>query len=166
MALAVKLQQPLKLVGVQMEVDAIDPGAFQARLVKRDFDVAFNGTRAEPSIAGLRPAWSVAGANDPIGRNFGNYRNAAFDAHLDSAIAARDVPTARAHARQAYTAIVSDVPAVWMYEPRTAQFVHKRIRKAHVAPTAWWRGLSDWSIPENERIARDRIGLKVASRDR
>jgi len=56
------------------------------------------------------------------------------------------------------------MPAVWIYEPRTAQFTHKRIRTAHVAPTAWWRGLADWSIPEAERLPRDRIGLKMAAR--
>jgi peptide/nickel transport system substrate-binding protein len=164
MALATKLEDALRKMGVQLEIDAIDPGMFNARLNKRDFDVAFNGLRAEPGIAGLRARWSVAGANDPIGLNYSSYRNPTFDAHLDSAVAARDVPNARAHAKQAYIAIIGDVPAVWMYEPRTAQFVHKRIHTAHVAPTAWWRGLADWSIPPAERIPRDRIGLKVASR--
>ena len=72
--------------------------------------------------------------------------------------------TARAHARQAFSLIIADVPAIWVYEPKTAQFTHKRIRTAHVAPTAWWRGIADWSIPEAERIPRDRVGLRVASR--
>lgn len=166
MALATRLQDVLRGVGVQVEIDPIDANLFNARLNKRDFDVAFNGLHVEPGITGLRARWSVAGANDPLGLNYGNYRNPTFDAHLDSAVAARDVGTARAHARQAYTAIIGDVPAVWMYEPRTAQFVHKRIRTAHIAPTAWWRGLADWSIPPAERIPRDRTGLRVASRTR
>jgi peptide/nickel transport system substrate-binding protein len=163
MALATRLQAALQAVGVQLDIDPVDASLFNARLNNRDFDMAFNGLHAEPGISGLRARWSVAGANDPAGLNYGNYRNPTFDTHLDSAIAARDVGTARAHAKQAFTAIINDVPAVWMYEPRTAQFVHKRIRTAHVAPTAWWRGLADWSIPPSERIPRDQIGLKVAS---
>jgi ABC-type transport system substrate-binding protein len=163
MALATRLQAALQAVGVQLDIDAVDAGLFGARLNKRDFDVAFNGLHAEPGISGLRARWTVAGADDPVGLNYGNYRNPTFDTHLDSAVAARDVGTARAHAKQAFTTIINDVPAVWMYEPRTAQFVHKRIRTAHVAPTAWWRGLADWSIPPGERIPRDQIGLKVAS---
>lgn len=163
MALATKLQAALSEVGVKLDIDAIDASIYTARLTKRDFDASFNGVHTEPSIAGLRAWWSVASANDPVGQNAGNYRNATFDAHVDSALAARDAGAARVHAKEAYTAIIGDIPAVWMYEPRTAQFVHKRIRTAHVAPTAWWRGLSDWSIPPDERITRDQIGLKVAS---
>jgi hypothetical protein len=36
--------------------------------------------------------------------------------------------TARAHARQAFSLIIADMPAIWVYEPKTAQFTHKRIR--------------------------------------
>jgi peptide/nickel transport system substrate-binding protein len=166
MALATKLQAIWGALGVKMIIDPIDAGIYTTRLNKRDFDVSFNGVHPDASISGLRAYWSSASANDPVGQNAGNYRNATFDAHLDSALAARDAGTARIHAKQAYTAIIGDVPAVWMYEPRTAQFVHKRIHTAHVAPTAWWRGLADWSIPAGERIPRDQIGLKVASSSR
>ena len=164
MAMAVRVQAALLRLGVQVDIDAVDGAAFTDRVKHRDFDVAFNATHAEPSIAGLKAYWSVAGANDPTGRNSGNYRNPMFDAQLDSAIGARDMATARAHARQAFSLIIADMPAIWVYEPKTAQFTHKRIRTAHVAPTAWWRGIADWSIPEAERIPRDRVGLRVASR--
>ena len=164
MAMAVRLQESLRRMGVQLDLDVMDAAAFTARVARRDYDAAFNGTRAEASIAGLKAYWTVAGADDPAGRNSANYRNPKFDAHLDSAIGARDITTARAHASQAYSVIIADMPAVWIYEPRTAQFTHKRIRTAHVAPTAWWRGLADWSIPEAERLPRDRIGLKMAAR--
>ena len=54
---------------------------------------------------------------------------------------------------------------MWIYEPRTATLIHKRIRTAHGVPTAWWAGIADWHIPPAERIPRDNVGLsKVASR--
>jgi|RhiMetdeSRZDD1v2_1073273.scaffolds.fasta_scaffold07837_5 peptide/nickel transport system substrate-binding protein len=164
MAMVVRVQEAYRAAGVQVDIDAIDPPTFMARLNKRDFDVAFNGTRAELSVSGLRPYWNVAGARDPRGHNYGTYENPAFDAHLDSALTSADIATARAHASKAFATIVADAPAVWMYETRTASVTHKRFRTAHVVPTAWWLGIGDWFIPPDERLPRDRVGLRVASR--
>ena len=147
-----------------MEIDGIDPGTFMNRLRTHDFDVAFNGTRAELSVSGLRPYWSVAGARERGGQNHGGYENPAFDAQLDSALASPEIAEARAHASKAFTTIVADAPAVWIYETRTASVIHKRFHTAHIIPTAWWAGISEWYIPPAERLPRDRIGLKVAAR--
>ncbi len=164
MAMAVRIQEVFKNAGVDVELEPIDPGTFMARLDKRDFDVAFNGTHAELSVSGLRPSWSVAEARAPGGQNHSGYENPAFDSHLDSALTSSDLATARAHASKAFATIVADAPAVWIYETRTASVVHKRFRTAHVIPTAWWAGIGDWYIPPAERIPRDKIGLRVAAR--
>ena len=81
------------------------------------------------SVSGLRAYWTVAAREDPpAARTSGTIENPAFDAQLDSALAARDLAAARAarEARRSST-IVADVPAVWLYETRTATVVHKRI---------------------------------------
>jgi peptide/nickel transport system substrate-binding protein len=164
MAMIVAIQESLRKLGVDLTVDAVDGNTFVARLGARDFDVAFDGRHVELSVSGLRAYWTVASSRDANGLNFGNYENPQFDAHLDSALAARDLATARPHAKQAFETIVADVPAVWIYETRTATLMHKRIRPAHIVPTAWWAGIADWSIPPAERLPRDRVGLRVASR--
>ena len=163
MAMIVAIQESLRKLGVDVVVDAVDGNAFVSRLAARDFDVAFDGRHVELSVSGLR-YWTVASARDANGLNFGNYENPRFDAHLDSALAARDLAAARPHAKQAFETIVADVPAVWIYETRTATLMHKRIRPAHIVPTAWWAGIADWSIPPDERLPRDRVGLRVAAR--
>jgi peptide/nickel transport system substrate-binding protein len=164
MAMITKIHEALRRQGIGMDIDAVDGNAFMSRVRARDFDVAFDGRRADLSISGLRAYWTVASAKDAAGQNFGNYENPKFDAHLDSALAARDVPNARAHAREAFSTIVADAPAIWVYEVRTATMFHKRIRTMHAVPTAWWAGIADWYIPANERIERDQVGLRVASR--
>ena len=164
MAMIVRIQEAFRRMGVAVDVDAIDGNTFMSRLRARDFDVAFDGRTADLSISGLRAHWTVASATDPAGQNVGNYENPVFDMHLDSALAARDVSHARTHAHEAFTTIVNDAPAIWLYEVRNATMYHKRLRPAHLVPTAWWSGLSDWHIPADERIDRDRVGLKVASR--
>ena len=164
MAMIVVIQESLRKLGVEVVVDAVDGNTFLARLAARNFDVVFHGMHVDPTVAGLRASWTVASARDANGLNFGNYENPRFDAHLDSALAARDLASARPHAKQAYETIVADAPAVWLYETRTAMLMHKRIRPAHLVSTAWWAGLADWSIPPGERLPRDKVGLRVASR--
>jgi peptide/nickel transport system substrate-binding protein len=164
MAMIVRIQEAYRKQGVALEVDEVDGNTFVSRLLARDFDVAFDGRHVDLSISGLRAYWTVASARDAAGQNAGNYENPLFDAHLDSALAAADAANARAHARQAFATIVADAPAIWIYEVRTATLMHRRIRTAHIVPTAWWAGLADWYIPASERIDRDRVGLKVASR--
>ena len=165
MTMIVAIQESLRKLGVEVVVDAVDGNTFTARLVARDFDVVFDGRRIEsPGVSGLRAFWTVASARDANGLNFGNYENPRFDAHLDSALAARDLASARPHAKQAFETLVADVPAVWLYETRTATLMHKRIRPVHIVSTAWWAGIADWSIPPAERLPRDRVGLRVAAR--
>ena len=164
MTMIVVIQESLRKLGVEVTVDAVDGNTFVGRLGARDFDVVFHGMHVEPSVSGLRASWTVASARAANGLNFGNYENPRFDAHLDSALAARDLASARPHAKQAFETIVADAPAVWMYETRTATLMHKRIRPAHIVSTAWWAGLADWSIPPAERLPRDKVGLRVASR--
>jgi peptide/nickel transport system substrate-binding protein len=164
MAMIVRLQEAYRPLGVDIVVETIDPGAFMGRLAKRDYDVAFDGTHAEPSVSGLRPYWTIGGARNSGGQNSGTYENPVFDAQLDSALNAADIRVARAHSSKAFATIIADAPGVWLYETRTAPVIHKRFRTAHIVPMAWWLGIADWSIPPAERLPRDRIGLKVASR--
>ena len=164
MTMIVVIQESLRKLGVEVTVDAVDGNTFVGRLGARDFDVVFHGMHVEPSVSGLRASWTVASARAANGLNFGNYENPRFDAHLDSALAARDLASARPHAKQAFETIVADAPAVWIYETRTATLMHKRIRPAHIVSTAWWAGLADWSIPPAERLPRDKVGLRAASR--
>lgn len=164
MKMIVRMQEAYRAFGVQLEINPIDPGTFLARIQKRDFDAAFNGTHADVSIAGLKPNWTVAAARNASLQNYGNYENSLFDSHLDTALASTDMAAARAHASKAFATIVADAPAVWMYEMRSAPVVHKRFRTAHVIPSAWWLGIADWTIPPAERLPRDRAGLKVAAR--
>jgi peptide/nickel transport system substrate-binding protein len=56
----------------------------------------------------------------------------------------------------AYQMIIDDAPAIWFAEPKRIMAVHRRLRPTGVRPDAWWANLADWSIPANERIARDR----------
>jgi hypothetical protein len=57
--------------------------------------------------------------------------------------------------------MVDDVPGVWLYDVVTVAGVHKRIRTEMKRPDGWFMDLAEWWIPDNERTARDRIGLRT-----
>jgi hypothetical protein len=51
-----------------------------------------------------------------------------------------------------------------MYELPGLAGAHRRIRITGMRPDAWWADLANWSIPPDERIERDRIGLRSVAR--
>jgi peptide/nickel transport system substrate-binding protein len=155
-AMATSIQEQLRLVGVKMNIDLLDFPGFISRETNRNFDAVLGGWHVDPSPGGIRQTWGSGGAQ-ANGSNYGSYRNAAFDAHVDSALAASTLEARRAQFTRAYQIIVDDAPAIWLAEPMRVMAVHKRIRTVGLRPDAWWANLAEWSIPADRRIARDRI---------
>lgn len=157
MRFAALVQDQLARVGARVTIDALEFGAYHARLQAHDFDAAINVWVNDPSPSGERQTWSTAGEHG--GLNWGSYSNPVFDAALDSALGAMAPGAARAHFHSAFQTITDDAPAVWLYEPQQIAGVHRRIRLAPFRADAWWAHLADWSIPADAWIERDRIGL-------
>ena len=161
---ATLIQEQLRAVGAKVAIEQLDFGAFSERLARGTFDAAVHVWQVDPSPGTVRQMWGGAAVRAKKGMNFGSYANAAFDAQVDSATGAFDPSTARAHYRRAYETIVADAPAVWLYEAQPVAGVHRRVRITGMRADAWWAGIADWSIPADERIDRDRIGLRTAAR--
>jgi peptide/nickel transport system substrate-binding protein len=162
MRMAVLLQEQLKQAGAQVNLEQMEINAFMTRLTQRDFDAAMGAFIWDPSPGVVRQVWSGDAARAKGGANYGHYVNASFDAAVDSAIIEEDPARSKAHYRRAYEVILADAPAVWLYELRQIAAAHKRIQLAGVRADAWWAGIAGWSIPADQRIARDRIGLRAA----
>jgi hypothetical protein len=70
----------------------------------------------------------------------------------------------RGYMRHAFQIQVADAPAVWLYDVPTVAGIHRRIHNEPMRPDGWSVHLADWTIPPNERIDRDRVGLGTAAR--
>ena len=158
MSYAILIQDQLKRVGVQVRIDAMEGAKFGQQLEGRNFDAMLNSGSTDPSPSGAAQYWGSEGAK-PGGSNFVSYVSPAFDALLDSALAAWDPAVARRYAVRAYQTVADDAPAAWLYDAAGVGAIHRRIRTTHLRPDEWWAHLEDWSIPPAERIDRDRIGL-------
>lgn len=163
MKYAVLLQEQLKGVGAQVELEQVDFPTFLARQNARDFDALMAGVATDPNPGGAKQWWHSSSIGQG-GNNYVSYRNPQFDAQLDSAIASYSPSQARQHMSRAWRQLVADAPGIWLYDVLTMAGAHRRIRPEGLRPDGWWANLPDWHIPEGERIDRDRAGLGAGTR--
>lgn len=161
---AVLIQEQLKGVGADVTIDQLEFNALLAKLGARDFDAVLNSWHPDPTPSSIRQTWTTEASRAKDGSNFGSYESPTFDARIDSAIASHDAGAARALYQRAYQTFVDDVPAIMLYEPNLVAGASKRIRLVNLRPDAWWAGVPQWSIPADQRIDRDRLGLRPAAR--
>ena len=159
---AVLIQSALRKVGIQVDIQIVDPRAVMyPKMDAGDFDAVINAFNPDPSITGTEQNWGSA-AFPPSGQNYMRYSNRAVDGLLDSAVKTFDPAKAKQYASRAYRDIVADAPAVWLYDYVLVNAVNRRINYAPFRPDGWWVNLPDWTIPPDKRIERDRIGLAPA----
>jgi peptide/nickel transport system substrate-binding protein len=141
--IAQTVQEQWRLAGVTVTVTAVDFPVFQQRLGTGKFDSYIGAWLDEPSPRGLGDQWTSAG----IGvLNYGGYKSATFDQLFAAAIAATDVPTARAAWRLAFDSLNADAPALFLYAPVNVAAVSRRIEGFEVDPYSWLSGLPGWTL--------------------
>ena len=160
---AVLLQEAFRQVGVRTTVDLLEYTTVGARLDKKDFETTLGVWQTDPSPGGIRQTWGTEGSRAQDGSNMGSYENRTFDALVDSALMQTDAAKEREYFRRAFQIILDDAPAMFLYEPRIMAGAHKRIMPATMRADGWWSHLAEWTIPADQRIDRDRIGLRAAA---
>jgi len=158
---SILLQEAFRQVGAKVNLETLEYTTVGARLDARNFETTLGLWQTDPSPGGIRQTWGIAGSRARDGSNTGSYENPVFDALADSALMQMDPAKEKAYFRKAYEVILNDAPAIFLYEPKLTAGSHKRLRQTGMRADAWWAGLADWWIPANERIDRDRIGLRA-----
>lgn len=153
--MAVLIQEQLRQAGVKVDVEQVDFPVFLERMRSRTFDMVIGAWQAQASPGSVRQSWGSAGSRARDGSNYGSYESPLFDAYVDSALAAFDIPSRRALFTKAYQVIIQDAPAIWLAEPIPTLGYHSRLQLAALRPDAWWARLGEWWIPDDKRIPRD-----------
>lgn len=155
--LAVLLQEQLRQVGAQVDVEQLEFPVVVERERRRAFDAAIGQWNTQPSPGGVRGSWGSAGSRASSGTNYSSYQNPVFDAYIDSALTAFDVAKAKAYFTNAYETIIQDAPAIWLAEPVPTVGYHSRLQLAPLRSDAWWAHIPEWWIPPDKRIPRDNV---------
>jgi len=161
-AYSVLIQEQLRRVGAQADLQQLQGNVVFDRMAKRKFDAMLIGQSTDPSPSGYKQQWGTAGV-PPNGQNWLSYRNPTFDALLDSALTTSNASRMQSFMRRAFQIQIADAPAVWLYDVPTIAGIQRRIHAAPMRPDGWSIHLADFAIPPNERIARDNVGLGNAN---
>lgn len=159
---AVLIQEQLRKIGAQVDVDLTDGKTAMERVQAGNFDAVLWGFNPDPSPSATKQNWGTAGIG-ASGQNVLRYSNPKVDALLDSSTSAFDAAKMKSYSARAFQTIIDDVPAVFLYDQTFTYAVNRRITVAPMRVDEWWANLADWSIPVDKRIDRDRIGLRSAT---
>jgi peptide/nickel transport system substrate-binding protein len=155
---AVLLQEQFRRLGVQADIENLDPQTFDAHSRAGDFDLLLWSWGTDPAINGFAQTWGTSAIGDQ-GQNVQRYSNRKVDALLDSASAAFDPDEADALARRAFQTIADDAPAIWLYDVVLIDAINRRINVGTTRADGWSVDMGTWSVDPAKRIDRDRIGL-------
>ncbi len=158
--MAVLLQDQWRAVGAELVLQRLEVNALVERLEARRFDAVMNGWNLSPGLVGLRQVWTSLGL-DADGSNYAAYTSPVADANVDSTLLTFDPVVRDRTLQRAVQAIIDDAPAIWLVEDRFPAGVHARIDVGTLSPLGWWHGVAEWRIPADQRIDRDRIGLRT-----
>lgn len=154
LAAAVVLQAQLKCADIDVEIDQTELNTSIDDLENGTFDATLLDLKWDPSPASARQIWASASAA-PAGSNFGGYANREFDTLLDSAIDAESESRARALYRRAWSVLVNDAPAVWLYDLVNVGAVRRPIEPRGLRADGWWSDLAWWGVGADSAPASD-----------
>lgn len=158
MAYSILIQEQLRRLGIQVDLQQLQANTFGNKMFDRDFDTILIGQSTDPSPSGYKQQWSSNGV-PPAGQNWSGYRSALYDALLDSAVSTFNISKQHELMRKAFQVQIDDAPAVWLYDLTTIAGLHRRVHPRFMRSDGWAAHLADWTIPAQEQIDRDRIGL-------
>lgn len=149
------LQERFRVIGVQVEIDAVDPSVMQQRTTSGKYDAAMLSRQNDPSpSSGISQTWTRAGIG---GSNITRYSSPEFDRLVDRAISAPSRDQAKQFWRAAIETINADAPGIFLYAIGNMAGVHSRVDNVQIRPDSWAALLRTWRIPSDRRIDRDRV---------
>jgi ABC-type transport system substrate-binding protein len=155
------LQQAFARVGAADTIEPGDQKALTDRVMGHTFDAVIMNWTTTPSPSGVRQVWGSASFARGSPFNAGGWSNAAFDAHVDSALKAAAPDATRGHFGAAYQAAIDDAPAIWLYEPLLVVGKSRRLVTGPLPVDAWWMSVPSWRVTGPRRavtaadVARD-----------
>jgi peptide/nickel transport system substrate-binding protein len=137
--MALLVQEQLRRIGIQVEIQQLEFPIWQERRSAGDFDLDFSGVNQDASPSGLTQSWTCTGAN-----NVGGYCDRGVDSLMSEAIVGRGDPAGTWI--ETLRRIEEGAPAVFMYAPTFVYAVNRRYRAVTIKPHSGWITVRKWSV--------------------
>lgn len=150
-AMATRMQEAWRQLGIAAELDLVEPGTYMTRRGQGRYDLEFWQPLQDPTPSGLVQSWACSGIG---GSNVGHYCNPAVDSLL---AAGSRAPAAEAGRRwsQAVARIAEDMPAVFLYATVNGTAVHRRFTNVTIRPESAWSTVWQWRLRPGQALPRD-----------
>lgn len=136
--LSLLVQEQLRQLGIQIELQILEAPLWNERRTAGDFDIDFGAATQDPSPAGLTQSWSCSGASNVAG-----YCDREVDSLMQRAVLAQRDPSEFWVA--ALRQLEADAPATFLYAPTYVYAVNRRFRNVTISPQSPWLMLRKWS---------------------
>lgn len=143
--LLVLLQDQWSKLGVEVELEPLDPGAFAARARDKRYDALLWGFGNNPKV----DPTNIWGTDGPY--NWFAYSNPEADRLLEEARRSTDTEVAQARIRELQQVVYNDQPAVFLLWYDQALVVHARFRDTEHGPFNQLQHAERWWVPRRER---------------
>ncbi len=137
--MAALIQEQLRRIGVQIEIQQLEFPIYLERRLAGDFDVDFSAINQDPSPSGLTQSWTCTGGNNVAG-----YCNRGVDSLMEQAVRGRGDPGELWI--EALKQIEEDGAATFLYAPAFMYAVNRRFRGVTISPQSSWLTLRKWSV--------------------
>jgi peptide/nickel transport system substrate-binding protein len=137
--MALLIQEQLRRIGVQIEIQQMEFPIYLERRSAGDFDVDFSSSNQDPSPSGLTQAWTCTGGNNVAG-----YCDRGVDSLMEQAI--RGQGDSGERWIEALKQIEVDAAATFLYAPAFMYAVNRRFRGVTISPQSAWVTLRKWSV--------------------
>jgi len=138
--MALLVQEQLRQIGVQLELQQLEFPVWLERRQAGNFDIDFTATVQDPSPSGLTQAWTCTG-----GTNVAKYCNPRVDSLLEKAVLGPVQGDPGRPWVEVLRQIEADAPATFLYAPYFVYAVKRRFRNVTITPASAWQLLREWS---------------------
>ena len=145
--LALLVQEQLRQLKIQLDVQLLEAPLWNERRTAGDFDVDFGAVTQDPSPSGISQSWTCTG-----GSNVAGYCNREVDSLIQRAVLARGDPAEFWIA--ALRQMEADAPATFLYAPTYVFAVNRRFTRVAISPQSSWLLLRKWSTTPSAATRR------------
>jgi peptide/nickel transport system substrate-binding protein len=153
------MQQQLRQVGMDLTIREMERASWVERLRGRQFTASFWGWGWGPGVMGPNAEMLFHSRSiPPNGPNFAGYSNPKADQLIDQILVENDSTRARGLWRQLEQQVIDDAVYAPIFLDPEFYAVHQRFANVKFRGPEWWEDVIYWSVPENRRLPRDRVG--------